>query len=477
MRISEHFGLGRAQPTLDFVDVDIQGDVRVFVDPRAMRLLHSEWADECISLVQNFFRAVLEAIRNGEDVHANSLLSALREPNETHLGLSTGRARGRGLGGGERALDVSLALRQSEAARTGLLEDLEDTILMIEGISSDIVSDMTTNIIRGPLIEYTQSMAEWYGIPLTPNVNSGPLWDPTSQEWRAELSAMPMGPDGKLLLVPKVIVRTRMDYDVDEYYRHYLLEHLGRVELAAGTELVRLLKDGTPRVNKKDLAEKYGSGKRVIVEQTRLHPEVLQNYRTDKLQHIRPPLDHGQISEFEGTPLPDWQALLEAVIAIAPGRPGANVYEKAIEALLTTLFYPSLAHPQIQTPIHNGRKRIDITYTNVGARGFFWWLGQHYSCGHIFVECKNYEADPGNPALDQLSGRFSPARGQFGILVCRDLADKNLFIQRCRDTANDQRGYIVPVDDTDLRMLVEEQRAGRSVDYELIRNRFNQLIL
>lgn len=478
MRISQFFGLGRTQPTLDFVDVDTEGDVRVFVDPRALRLLHSEWADECVALIQSFFQTVMEAIRSGhDDDRAQELLGVLREPNETHLGLSAGRARGRGLGSGERALDVSSALRQSEAARSGLLEDLEDTILMIEGISSDIISDMTTNIIRAPLIRYTQSMAEFYGIPLIPEVNSGPLWDPGDRRWYSEFTPMPVGPDGKLLLVPKVIVRTRMDYDPDEYYRHYLLEHLRDVELAAGTELVYLLKDGTPRVDKKDLIDKYGAGKAAIVEQTRQHPVVLQTYRTDKRRHIRPPLNHDQLAESEGTPRPDWHALLEAIAAIATGRAGADAYEKAIEALLSALLYPSLTNPQVQTPIHQGRKRVDITYTNAATEGFFYWLGQHYPSAKVFVECKNYEGDPANEALDKLSGRFSPSRGQFGILVCRTLADKELLIQRCLDTANDHRGYIVPLDDCDLHALVEEQMAGRSADFALFRERFDRLIM
>lgn len=96
LRVSEVFKLGRTQPTLDFVDVNVRGDVPVFVDPRALRLLHSAWADECVSLVQNFFQTVLEAIRAGDDDAARNLLGVLREPNETHLGLSRGRARGRG---------------------------------------------------------------------------------------------------------------------------------------------------------------------------------------------------------------------------------------------------------------------------------------------------------------------------------------------------------------------------------------------
>jgi hypothetical protein len=42
-RVSAYYRLGRTQPSLDFVDVDTAGDVLVFVDPQAVRLLHSEW--------------------------------------------------------------------------------------------------------------------------------------------------------------------------------------------------------------------------------------------------------------------------------------------------------------------------------------------------------------------------------------------------------------------------------------------------
>jgi hypothetical protein len=65
MRISVHYRLGRSQPTLDFVDVDIAGDTPVFISPRALMLLPSEWGDECVSLVQNFFQTVLGFIRSG----------------------------------------------------------------------------------------------------------------------------------------------------------------------------------------------------------------------------------------------------------------------------------------------------------------------------------------------------------------------------------------------------------------------------
>ena len=94
----------------------------------------------------------------------------------------------------------------------------------------------------------------------------------------------------------------------------------------------------------------------------------------------------------------------------------------------------------------------------MATAGFFKWLAAHYAAAHVFVECKNYVGEVGNPELDQLSGRFSPTRGQFGLLVCRRFTDKALFIRRCRDTALDGRGFIIPIDDEDLRGLVQSRQ-------------------
>lgn len=479
MRVSEYFTLGRTQPALDFVDVDVTRDARLFIDPTAVRLLRSPWADECVSLIQDYFTAVLGAIREGRDQDAQSLLVKLREPNETHLGLSRRESHGRALGP-ESAKELWKSLRASGAVSSGLIEDLEDTLLLVEGVGPDIVSDITTNIIREPLVRYTQASARYYGIPLTPDVPTGRMWDPSADDWYEAYDDLPVTTRGRLLLVPKIIVRARMEYDVDEYYRHYLMETLRDVELNARSSLVQVLKDGRKRVTKKDLQEKYGSSKKVVIEQTIRHPDTLVRYREAKAKQPprRPPLDHGLIAAQEGTPVPDWDAMLADLKAVPTGRDSFAQYEKAIESILTALFYPSLVTPTKQQPIHDGRKRVDICYTNAATSGFFNWAAMHYPAAHVFVECKNYGGDPANPELDQLSGRFSPSRGQLGLLVCRQLSDKPLFMQRCRDTAVDQHGYIIPLDDDDIASLVTERRDSFQPPlYMLLQDRFRALVM
>lgn len=477
MRISEYFTLSRTQPELDFVDVDIFGDIKVFVDPRALRMLPSQWGAECVYLVKDFFSTVLKLIRNGYNSEAQRLLASLREPNETHLGLSQDRAQGRALGDGS-AVDVWDSLRKSEAVRTGLLEDLEDTILMVEGVSLDIVSDMIINIIRGPLIIYTNAMSHLYGIPLSDGVASGPLWNPKSHEWFQEYVNLPITEYGKLLLVPKSIVRRKMLYDLQEYYNNYILEDLQERELSSNSELVQLLKNGTRRVTKKALREKYGQSKSFVIRETLNNPDLLRQYRSDKRNSYPPPLEHETFALVEDSDPPNWDNLLNQVISVETGRTYATAYEEAIEGLFTALFYPALAHPQVQHEIHNGRKRIDITYTNLAMKGFFYWLSVNYPAMHVFVECKNYGREIGNPELDQLSGRFSPSRGQFGILACRSFDNKDLFIQRCIDTAKDHRGYIIPIDDYNLNELTEFKKANDDRgEYLFFKRKFDVLIM
>ena len=139
--------------------------------------------------------------------------------------------------------------------------------------------------------------------------------------------------------------------------------------------------------------------------------------------------------------------------------------------------YPSLCYPTKQHNIHEGRKRIDITYTNEARNGFFSWLSLHYPSAIIFVECKNYGKEVANPEIDQLSGRFSPSRGKVGILTCRQIQDKKRLIQRCIDTAKDSRGYIIPLDDQDIIDLIKERQSNpESNDYRFFRALFNKLI-
>lgn len=477
VRVSSYYGLGLVQPSLEFVDVDIRTDTPVFVDPRALHPLDSDWGNECVSLLQSFFTTVLDAIQSGRDSRAQGLLASLAEPNETRLGLSAGRAQGRGMGR-DLARDTWEALRVSRAVSTGLLEDLEDTILFIEGIGFDIISDITTNIIRGPLIQFTNDVCAYYRIKVVAGVASGRIWDHRVRQWTTRYVSLPLTKHGPLLLVPKGIVRRSQTFDPGEYYNHYVLPYLQSEELRAGSSLVEVLKGGGRRVTKKAVKEKYGTGKRVNLDTTLKDASILDRYRQAKARPQMPP-SHSEIAALTDTPEPDWETLLQAVMDVQSGTDSASHYHRAIEALLSALLYPALDFPKREHKIHEGRKRIDINYTNVATRGFFHWVHATHGTPASFVpvECKNYGAEIDNPAIDQLAMRFSPGRGQLGFLCHRGYGDKARIVRRCRDAAADGHGYILTLDDDDLRKLVAARAANKdSVSFPLLVERFQELL-
>lgn len=475
-RVSTYYKLGRDQTTLDFVDVPIGNDIPVFLDPSRLRNIDSTWTSECTSLLQHFFDKLLDHIKSNSKIAGLRMLEGLSERNEFHLGLSKGLSQGSGLGS-VFALRFWNALIKSTAGTTGLLKDLEDACLFIDGVGADRISDAACNIIRGPLIRYTQDMCNYYGIPMQRQVPSGPVWNPMTGAWEDSLVELPVTEYGKILLVPKIIVRHSFVYDSSRYYTHYLLPLMQNHEKSVNSGLVQTLKDGRTRVTKKSLREKYGVDKLAIAKETLKHPGGLDQYRMDAIRTSRP-MSHYQLAEIENISGPRFDKLFSDLNGIPVGRQSATEYENAVEALLSALFFPSLSSPKKQTQIHDGRKRIDITYINSAHDGFFRWLSSNYSAAHIFVECKNYGNEVENPEVDQLAGRFGPSRGTVGLLVCRSLSNEKLLARRCLDTAHDQRGYIIHLTDEDIRELVKDYTTSiGGSDYPLLRKKFNALVM
>ena len=144
----------------------------------------------------------------------------------------------------------------------------------------------------------------------------------------------------------------------------------------------------------------------------------------------------------------------------------------------TFLLYPKLTCPVKEHEIHEGRKRIDFKYTNSATIGFFFRMLENPNTRSIDVpfECKNYSKEVANPELDQLAGRFSIHRGKLGFLLCREIDNRERFIQRCKDTAMDGRGYIIVLEDNDIvEMLNMVRRGSRARINEYLQIRFDEL--
>jgi hypothetical protein len=474
-RFSTVFGLSNQQASLDFVDVELSRDTPLYLDPYAIEIRDDDWSSRCGDHIRSFFNEVMTALRAGNNQRALQLLGNLHEPNETFLGQSTGRPAGRGVGD-HKAQQFANALVNSRAFATGLLSDISDAELFIFGVGPDTISDLTTNVIRGLLAEYTSSQCDLHGIETHPVSSIGPAWNIQAARWESRRFMLPLYNRRPILLVPKFSVRFRMAIDSQEFYNHHMIEHLRSENLRSGSGLVHTFKDGSKTVYKNAVKELHPFVKDDLATFARNHPEVLDAYKA--LQSAKGPLTVTDIEKFFDESA-FARSLIDRLSRIQTGNASASEYHSVIMGITTFLFHPGLIYPVKEQEIHDGRKRIDIKFTNSGESGFFDAMikSNQARAISVAVECKNYTKEVANPELDQLSGRFGHQRGFLGFLLCRSIDDRPRMIARCRDTANDQRGYIIILEDRDIiEMLVLVEQNRRSAINRFLQTRFDELI-
>jgi hypothetical protein len=460
---SKAFGIEKSQAELDFVDVPLHTDVWLFIDPFAIGQRVDPWSQRTHRTLVAFFQRVVDCIRSGRHDEALRLLSNLREPNEIRFGLSKKKPAGAGIGSFQ-TRQILGALRDSSAVKTGFLSSLEECELMIEGIGRDKLSDLTANVIRGHLLEYTKQQCELHGISVTP-VAAPPCFNADTLEWESQYADLPVWNSEPIVLVPKAIARYTTAYDHQAYYQHFVLNYLREEAVDAGSSLVRTLKNGKQVVYKKDLRAQYPCTKDFLYRFSREHPEVLERYR-EELEELEKSGASGEVQANDDAVIAD--ALAEALRSISAGNDEASDYHSLMIGVLEFLFFPNLLGPKKEQEIHQGRKRIDIVMENGAREGIFHRLHdvRKLPCAFVPIECKNYTTEVANPELDQLAGRFSVNRGKFGFLSCREFENRKLFIERCRDTFKDDRGLTVPLDDETVLQLLYLVRSGRRSDID-----------
>lgn len=454
-RFSEFFGLDLSQAELDFVDIPLETDIRVFCDPFAIMVDGSPWLQECNEIVVGFFERLIQLIQAKDAELALRMLEHVGEANEAHMGFSRGMPRGLGIGP-EKARRLYNNLLKSRAVATGRIQDIAEVDLFVRDVDRDNISDMTINILRGELIRYTQEQCLKLDVPLR-RVAAGFTWDAGNNRWVNRYAELPVaGQYGKILLIPKTTVRYGMTINPSAFYNDYALEFLKAEHLDGNTSLVTVLKNGSKRVYKTDLKDEYPFSKEYLQEFADEHPEILEKYKEEAAESNYP-LSDEQIELKQPDPKEiDRDFIAQKLANIPTGTESATLYHRTISGILEAIFSPTLRYFKLEEEIHEGRKRIDIVAQN-GGLGFFGDLLNlmHMPSRFIPIECKNYGREVGNPEADQLAGRFSPDRGKVGLFICRSFENRALFIRRCRDAFTDDRGVMIALTDEDLIQLLQ----------------------
>lgn len=219
-RVTEKYGIGGNVP---FVDVHVERDNRIFLDPSAIRNDHSARGRAAYSQLTTMFSQVAEAARSSNPAdHAvgRELLLHLHEPNETRLGMSTYGLRGRGFGE-----DLSTKfwdeLRANPACRHAVLTRLEDTRVFVDYVGDDRISDMTTRIVFNVLADFTAEMMETYpALGAGASTARSDVWSNESG-WHGRNLELPDIAGKQLLLVPRHWVYWRTLMEPIQFYNRY----------------------------------------------------------------------------------------------------------------------------------------------------------------------------------------------------------------------------------------------------------------
>jgi len=155
----------------------------------------------------------------------------------------------------------------------------------------------------------------------------------------------------------------------------------------------------------------------------------------------------------------DQSHALAAMRATATGQRDAGAYQRRVADILDNTLSHSLGRGNIELAINEGRKRIDLAWTNYAEEGVFRWLAQHHfiHASMVYAECKNYKDDLANREFDQLIARFDERVTKFGFLLCRKVKDRPQILKRSRDAFHMGQGVVVVLDDDDVSALASSQ--------------------
>lgn len=279
--VTQYYGITGSVP---FLDVDVDDDNRRFVDPFKIRmgLGPTTFANAAMACMSSFFDEITSTVVSGNAAaraRGLDLLQHFEEPRETRLGMSKRGCDGHGGADGV-GQDIWDTLDGDAAVlvRIGVLHQIEDIALFVPGVDKDITSDVTTRVIFGPLVDFTNDcMANFPQLA----GGTGPVqvrrqvWDPVALRWVQQMGTLPTVDDKPLVLVPEEWTSRNLLLNATRLYETELLSWV-QLQRAVPDSRGKLLKTPKHRLREdprlrrgnetiiRTVEEAYGKGTNIV---------------------------------------------------------------------------------------------------------------------------------------------------------------------------------------------------------------------
>ncbi|MER6436177.1 hypothetical protein ABT275_07475 [Streptomyces sp. NPDC001185] len=304
--MTDHY---RLTAPVEFVDVHVDRDNRLYVDPSAIRFWArsgDSWAQGAYESITVFFDEFLRRLwssSSSDNQSSREMLWQFREPKETRLGMSAlgfdGSGTAKEMGD---AIWKSLSENPLCTLRVPILKRLEDIQLFVPGIANDRVSDLTTRLIFSDLAKFTATQMEKHEeLQFGAREDAYQIWDRDAAKWGKEAMSLPCiqqgSAEGKpLLLVPKMAVHRNLRMSHGKYWEG---EILGSIQ----DDLTAIINGKPVAPTKKDLKKRdeFQARRRLNTRRTeevwhRDSFNLLEAFR-DRIDRSYEPLSDADIDE------------------------------------------------------------------------------------------------------------------------------------------------------------------------------------
>ena len=273
---------------LDFVNINLSKDNKIFIDPAKIKKGTSEFHKSCYQKVENFIQNLLELSKRREYSTLMKIIENLYERNETRLGYSLETTHGKSFGenGGR---DLIRLLAKNEWVQNGEVEDIFDCLIMIPNIGEDKVSDLITTILFTDLINYTQKQCEMWDIEMQKVKLDKLCWDAENEKWVRLKEELPMHNERPIVFVPKSFTGKKYLFSYEKLYRDVIIPlYKEREKTTKGSRFVVQYKNGKKHVLGNALRLEYPCTKYVILDFVKKYDNVYREYKNKILSDLEP---------------------------------------------------------------------------------------------------------------------------------------------------------------------------------------------
>lgn len=446
-RLTDHFGVAITQEVADFAIPFLDEDIPLSVDPFLLWKSPSMQDNALHTSLVNSFNHLGQMVRKGKAEEAAEFLMALSECEEVGLGFSETRA-GRRIGK-KTASDILRLFEVIPQVATGGFTHFEEIQLLVDGVSKDRVSDIACNYLLSFLIDFTIDQCQKHGIPIQ-DVVLPRVYDYRNNRFTEnERVKLPTSPSTghPVVLVPKRWLRAIPWLNFEDYIKnHYLKE---------------VAKDGD-------------TGNRVaVLNYNRTNYDMVRAYTGNRERQQQ---DCKNDPLFSQLPIFSVTRRATKLNKLPSGNEDGNdkEYEKLMEDMLPSMFYPHLDLAASQVRTDSGALIRDLVFYNGRSLPFLTDIYNDYGSKQIVFELKNVKAIE-RDHIYQLNRYLNDHFGKFGVLVTRNPLSRAMF-QNTIDLWAGQRRCILTITDDDVGMMADVFRTKQRFPVEVLNKKLVEFL-